>query len=128
MTKLDFRHFQVRHFNNVFEQSWCHCRVGATAASRSNFLQTRRIHYQVKYQRLNTNTYIVAAILFSGHPYIGRHYRATLISFIVHFLFFFFSYHFIVKVVMSVLYECCIKRYCSLCRWFPVVMVKVITR
>ena len=34
---------------------------------------------QVKYQRLNANTYIVATILFSGHPYIGRHYRATLI-------------------------------------------------
>ena len=30
MTKHDFHHFQVRHFNNVFEQSWCHCRVGAT--------------------------------------------------------------------------------------------------
>ena len=28
-------------------------------------------HQQVKYQRLNANTYIVAAILFSGHPYIG---------------------------------------------------------
>ena len=25
----------------------------------------------MKYQRLNANTYIVAAILFSGHPYIG---------------------------------------------------------
>ena len=35
-----------------------------------------RIHHQVKYQRLNANTCIVAAILFSGHPYIGRHYRA----------------------------------------------------
>ena len=34
-----------------------------------------RIHHQVKYQRLNVNTCIVAAILFSGHPYIGRHYR-----------------------------------------------------
>ena len=44
--------------------------------SRSNCLQTRRIHHQVKYQRLNANTCIVAAILFSGHPYIGRHYRA----------------------------------------------------
>ena len=80
MTKLDFHHFQVRHFNNVFEQSWCHCRVGATPASRSNCLQTRRIHHQVKYRRLNANTCIVAAILFSGHPYIGRHYRASLIE------------------------------------------------
>ena len=79
MTKLDFHHFQVRHFNNVFEQSWCHCRVGATPASRSNCLQSRRIHHQVKYRRLNANTCIVAAILFSGHPYIGRHYRASLI-------------------------------------------------
>ena len=69
-----------RHFNNVFEQSWCHCRVGATPASRSNCLQTRRIHYQVKYRRLNANTCIVAAILFSGHPYIGSHYRASLIN------------------------------------------------
>ena len=76
MTKVDFHHFQVRHFNNVFKQSWCHCRVGATPASRSNCLQTRRIHHQVKYRRLNANTCIVAAILFSGHPYIGRHYRA----------------------------------------------------
>ena len=76
MTKDDFHHFQVRHFNNVFEQSWCHCRVGATPAMRSNCLQTYRIHHQVKYQRLNANTCIVAAILFSGHPYIGRHYRA----------------------------------------------------
>ena len=42
-------------------------------------LQTHRIHHQVKYQRLNANTCIVAAILFSGHPYIGRHYRAPLI-------------------------------------------------
>ena len=33
----------------------------------------------MKYWRLNANTSIVAAILFSGHPYIGRHYRATLI-------------------------------------------------
>ena len=80
MTKLDFHHFQVHHFNNVFEQSWCHCRVGATPASRSNCLQTRRINHQVKYRRLNANTCIVAAILFSGHPYIGRHYRATLIK------------------------------------------------
>ena len=80
MTKLDFHHFQVRHFNNVFEQSWCHCRVGTTPVSRSNCLQTRRIHHQVKYRRLNTNTCIVAAILFSGHPYIGRHYRASLIG------------------------------------------------
>ena len=79
MTKHDFHHFQVRHFNNVFEQSWCHCRVGATSARRSNCLQTRRIHHQVKYWRLNANTCIVAAILFSGHPYIGRHYRASLI-------------------------------------------------
>ena len=78
MTKLDFHHFQVLHFNNVFELSWCHCRVGATPARRSNCLQTRRIHHQVKYRRLNANTCIVAAILFSGHPYIGRHCRATL--------------------------------------------------
>ena len=69
-------YFQVRHFNNVFDQSWCHCIVGATPATRSNCLQTRRIYHQVKYQRLNANTCIVAAILFSGHPYIGRHYRA----------------------------------------------------
>ena len=33
----------------------------------------------MKYWRLNANTCIAAAILFSGHPYIGRHYRATLI-------------------------------------------------
>ena len=79
MTKLDFHHFHVRHFNNVFEQSWCHCRVGATPVSRSNCLQTCRIHHQVKYRRKNANTCIEAAILFSGHPYIGRHYRATLI-------------------------------------------------
>ena len=71
MTKLDFHHFQVRHFNSVFDQSWCHCIVGATPATRSNCLQTRRIYHQVKYQRLNANTCIVAAILFSGHPYIG---------------------------------------------------------
>ena len=64
---------------NVFEQSLCHCRVGATPARISNCLQTRRIHHQVKYRRLNANTCIVAAILFSGHPYIGRHYRAALI-------------------------------------------------
>ena len=83
MTKLDFHHFQVRHFNNIFEQSWCRCRVGATPARRSNCLQTRRIHHQVKYRRLNANTCIVAAILFSGHPYIGRHYRASLIKTIV---------------------------------------------
>ena len=48
-----------------------HKQVGATPKSRSNCLQTCRIHHQVKYQRLNANTYIVAAILFSGHPYIG---------------------------------------------------------
>ena len=58
-------------WTNVFEQSWCHCRVGATPARRSNCLQTRRIHHQVKYWRLNANTCIVAGILFSGHPYIG---------------------------------------------------------
>ena len=77
--KHDFHHFQVRYFNKVFEQSWCHCRVGAIPAMRSNCLQTRTIHHQVKYWRLNANTCIVAAILFSGHPYIGRHYRASLI-------------------------------------------------
>ena len=27
-----------------------------------------------------STTGIVAAILFSGHPYIGRHYRASLIE------------------------------------------------
>ena len=42
-----------------------------------------RIHHQVKYWRLNANTSMVAAILFSGHPYIGRHYRATLIRYSV---------------------------------------------
>ena len=47
--------------------------------SRSKCLQTCRIHHQVKYWRLDANTSIVAAILFSGHPYIGRHYRASLI-------------------------------------------------
>ena len=41
--------------------------------SRSNCLQTRRIHHQVKYQRLNANTCIVAAILGSTvvSPYVG---------------------------------------------------------
>ena len=39
-----------------------------------------RIHHQVKYRRKDANTCIEAAILFSGHPYIGRHYRATLIT------------------------------------------------
>ena len=33
----------------------------------------------MKYRRLNANTCIVAAILFSGHPYIERHYHASLI-------------------------------------------------
>ena len=55
MAKLDFHHFQVRHFNNIFEQSLCHCRVGATSASRSNYLQTRRMHHQVKYRCLNAH-------------------------------------------------------------------------
>ena len=79
MTKLDFHHFQVRHFNNVLEQSWCHCGVGATPARRSNCIQTRRIHHQVKYRRLNANTCVVAAILFSGHPFrasLTRHQGA----------------------------------------------------
>ena len=35
--KLDFHHFQVRHFNNDFEQSWCRCRVGATVFRRAEF-------------------------------------------------------------------------------------------
>ena len=74
LTKLDFHHFQVRHFNNVFEQSWCHCRA---PTRRSNCLQMGRIHHQVKYRRLIANICIVAAILFSGHPYIGRQYRAS---------------------------------------------------
>ena len=52
---------------------------GATPDSRSKCLQTYRIHHQVKYWRLNANTSMVAAILFSSHPYIGRHYRASLI-------------------------------------------------
>ena len=39
MTKLDFHHFQVRRFN-VFELSWCHCRVGATLARRSDYVCT----------------------------------------------------------------------------------------
>ena len=38
----------------------------------------------MKYRRLIANTCIVAAILFSGHPYIGRHYRASLIVVINH--------------------------------------------
>ena len=72
MTKLNFHHFQFRHSNNVYYQSWCHCRVGATPVMRSNCLQTYRIHHQVNYGRFNANTCIVAAILFSGHPYIGE--------------------------------------------------------
>ena len=28
MTKLDFHHFQVRHFSNNFEQSPCYCKMG----------------------------------------------------------------------------------------------------
>ena len=36
MTKLDFHRFQVRRSNNVYEQSYCHCSVGATQESRSN--------------------------------------------------------------------------------------------
>ena len=51
--------------------------------SRSNCLQTRRIHHQVKYWRLNANTCIVAAILFSDHLYIGTHYRAYLIKIVI---------------------------------------------
>ena len=47
--------------------------------SRSNCLQMRRNHHQVKYRRLNANTCSLAAILFSGHPFIGRQYHASLI-------------------------------------------------
>ena len=47
MTKHDFHHFQVRHFNNVFEQFWCHCRVGATPARRSNCL--RRVEFTTRF-------------------------------------------------------------------------------
>ena len=87
MTKHDFHHFQVRHFNNVFEQSWCHCRVGCIHQRGDlTVFSTRRIHHQVKYWRLNANTCIVAAILFSGHPYIGRHCRASLIKIHTHVL------------------------------------------
>ena len=43
----------------------CCCRVGATLESRSNSLLPRTIHQQAKYQCLNANTCIVAAILFS---------------------------------------------------------------
>ena len=38
----------------------------------------------MKYWRLNANTCIVAAILFSAHPYIGDHYRDRLIAIHLH--------------------------------------------
>ena len=47
--------------------------------SRSNHLWMCKIHHQVNYRRLDVSICIAAIILFSGHPYIGIHYLASLI-------------------------------------------------
>ena len=74
MTKLDFHHFQVRHFNNISSNLDAVVELQHQWGDLTVF---RRVEFnQVKYRRLNANTCIVAAILFSGHPYIGSHYRA----------------------------------------------------
>ena len=65
MTKLDFHRFQVRHFNDHFEQFYGYREDGATPKSRSKCPWTFKNHYQAKYQRVNANTLYVAAILFS---------------------------------------------------------------
>ena len=78
MTKLDFHRFQVRHFSNNFEQSYGYCEDGARPESRSKCPWMYKIHHQAKYQRF------VAAILFSVHPYIGTHYRVSLIIMKIH--------------------------------------------
>ena len=39
MTKLDFHHFQIRHFNNVFEQSY----TAFTQAQKAGWLTLTRI-------------------------------------------------------------------------------------
>ena len=72
MTKPEFHRFLVRHVSNIFELSLAIARNGATPESRFIMCLAYKIYNQVKYQRLNANTCIVAAILFSAHPYIDR--------------------------------------------------------
>ena len=64
MTKLDFHHFQVRHFSNNFEQSPCYCKMGQRQRTDLSVFGRIKIHHQAKHQRLNANTLYVAAILF----------------------------------------------------------------
>ena len=72
MTTPEFHRFLVRHVSNIFELSLAIARNGATPESRFIMCLAYKIYHQVKYQRLNANTCIVAAILFSAHPYIDR--------------------------------------------------------
>ena len=72
MNTPEFHRFLVRHVSNIFELSLAIARNGATPESRFIMCLAYKIYHQVKYQRLNANTCIVAAILFSAHPYIDR--------------------------------------------------------
>ena len=71
--KFDFYQFQVFHFLSATVE-W------ATPESRFNCFQKHRINHQVKYWRLKVNTCIVAAILFSAHPYMCRRFSSDHLS------------------------------------------------
>ena len=65
MTKLDFHRFQVRHFSNDFKQSPCYGKMAqCQRADLSVFERIKLITRRNNYQRLNTNTLYVDAILF----------------------------------------------------------------
>ena len=79
MTKLDFHRFQVRHFSNTFE----HCCAAVELGQR------QRADISLFIATYNSPTGEISAFerihalqppfCFLGHPYIGRHYRVSLI-------------------------------------------------
>ena len=64
MTKPDFHRFLARYLSNIFKPSYGSFEDGATPESKSKCLWAYKINHRGKYQRLNANTCIVAAILF----------------------------------------------------------------
>ena len=78
MTKHDFHLFQVRHFNDHFEQSPCCCKMGQH--QKADISVFGGIKFTTR-RNITVWTLIHCMQLpfcFLGHPYIGSHYRASL--------------------------------------------------
>ena len=80
MTKLDFHRFQVRHFSNNFEPSPCYCKMGQR--QRADLSVYGRIKFITRW---NISVWMLIHCMYppsclSVQPYIGSHYRASLIQ------------------------------------------------